>query len=88
MKAKRAATSWVTWLTTLSAVAVILPALIEAEYPDVSWLGTVRIAAAIVVVAVGKLTYDRSTTANLAKHPTATINVPLVPAAPLPHDET
>ena len=77
MKAKRVATSWVAWLAGISAVAVVLPELIEAEYPEVTWLGAVRIGAAVAVILIGKLTYDKSTPVS---NPRGTIsNVKLVP---------
>ena len=87
MKAKRVATSWVTWLAGISAVAVVLPELIEAEYPEVTWLGAVRVGCAVAVILVGKLTYDKSTPVS---DPHGTISdVPLIPdPAALRHDET
>ena len=77
MKAKRVATSWVTWLAGISAVAVVLPELIEAEYPEVTWLGAVRIGAAVAVILIGKITYDKSTPVS---NPRGTISdVKLIP---------
>ena len=85
MKVKRVATSWVAWLTGLAAVAVVLPQLLETEYPEATWLGAVRVGCAVAVILVGKLTYDRSTP---AKDPVGTLNnVKLIPdPAALPHD--
>jgi hypothetical protein len=85
MKVKRVATSWVAWLAALSAVAAVLPSLIEAEYPDVTWLGTVRIGAAVAIVLIGKLTYDKSTP---AKDPVGTLNnVKMIPDLEALRDE-
>jgi hypothetical protein len=86
MKVKRVATSWVAWLGTIATIAILLPGLIEAEYPDTTWLGTFRIAAGVAVFLVTKLTYDKSTS---VADPHGTISdVKLVPdPAALPHDE-
>ena len=77
MKAKRVATSWVTWLAGISAVAVVLPELIEAEYPEWGGLGAVTIGCLVAVIFIGKITYDKSTPVS---NPRGTISdVELVP---------
>jgi hypothetical protein len=86
MKVKRVATSWVAWLGALATIAIYLPGLVEAEYPDTTWLGAFRIASGVAIILVAKLTYDKSTP---VASPHGTISdVPLIPdPAALPHDE-